>query len=149
MAGGVEEGVGVVGGEALIEEVVGEGGVGFAKGRGEDLGFDGLGAGCAVSVERVADEEGFDFVLADKAGDGLEVCTEGGSVEGEERLGGETEGVGDGDADAAVSNVEREDAGGWRLFGHKVSVRAEALGGKGQGSIGRCRASGYFDCASR
>ena len=42
-------------------------------------------------------------------------------MEGEERLGGETEGVGDGEADAAVSYVEREDAG----MGHGVSVRGE------------------------
>ena len=73
MAGEVEEGVGVVGGEALVEEVVLEGGVGFLKGVGEGLGLGGLGAGRAVGVEGVADEEDFDFVLADEAGDGFEV----------------------------------------------------------------------------
>ncbi len=65
--------MGVVGGEALVEEMEGEGGVGFVEGCGEGLGFGGLGAGAAVGVEGVADEEGFDFVLADEAGDGFEV----------------------------------------------------------------------------
>ena len=81
MAGGVEEGVGVVGGEALVEEVVGEVGVGFLQGECEGLGFGGLGARCAVGVERVADQEDFDVVLADEAGDGLEVGSEGSAVE--------------------------------------------------------------------
>ena len=42
----------------------------------------------------------------------------GGAVEGEERLRGEAEGVGDGEADAAVADVEREGAG----MRHGVSV---------------------------
>ena len=96
-----------------------EGGVGFAESGGEGLGFGGLGAGCAVGMERIADEEDFDFMLADEAGDGFEIGAEGGAVQGEERLRGETEGVGDGEADAAVADVEREDAG----LGHGVSVR--------------------------
>jgi len=119
MAGGVEEGVGVVGGEALVEKMVSEGGMGFAQGGGEGVGFGGLGAGRAVCVERVADEEDFDFVLADEAGDGFEVGAERGAVESEEGLGGEAEGVGDGETDAAVAYVEREDSG----MGHGVSVR--------------------------
>ena len=70
-------------------------------------------------MERVADEEDFDFVLADEAGDGFEVGAQGGAVEGEERLRGEAKGVGDGETDAAVTDVERESAG----MGHGVSVR--------------------------
>ena len=72
-------------------------------------------------MERVADEEDFDVVLADEAGDGFEVGAEGGAVEGEEGLGGETERVGDGETDAAVANVERESAG----MGHEGSVRGK------------------------
>ena len=112
--------MGVVGGEALVEEVVGESGMSFLQGLGEGLGFGGLGTGRAVGVKRVADEEDFDFVLADEAGDGFEIGAEGGAVEGEERLGGDTEGVGDGEADAAIAHVERESAG----VRHGVSVRA-------------------------
>ena len=100
MAGEIEKGMGVVGGEALVEQVVSEGGVGFLEGMGEGLGLGGLGAGRAVGVEGVADEEDFYFVLADEAGDGFEVGSYirfgGGAVEGEERLGGEAERVRDG-----------------------------------------------------
>jgi hypothetical protein len=111
-----EELVGVVGGEALIEEMVGEGGVGGAELVGEGEGLEGLRAGRAVGVERVADEQGFDLVLADEAGDGFEVGAEVGAVQSEEGLRGEAEIVGDGEADALVADVEREDAG----LGHEV-----------------------------
>ena len=122
VAGEIEEGVGVVGGESLVEKMVGEGGVSVVQGLGEGLGFGGLGAGGAVGVEGVADEEDLDVVLADEAGDGFEVGAEGGAVEGEEGLGGEAERVGDGQTDAAVANVERESAG----MRHGVSVRGKA-----------------------
>ena len=105
VAGEIEEGVGVVGGEALVEEMVGESGVRLLEGLGEGLGFGGLGAGRAVGVEGIADEEDFDLVLADEAGDGFKVGAEGGAVEGEERLGGETERVCDGETNAAVADV--------------------------------------------
>ena len=115
-----------MGGEALVEEMVGESGMGFLEGLGEGLGFGGLGAGGAVGVERIADEEDFDFVLADESGDGFEIGAERGAVEGEEGLRGEAEGVGDGETDAAVADVEREGAG----MGHGVSVRRKnAVGG--------------------
>ena len=45
VAGTIEEGVGVVGGEAFVEEMVGEGGVGLLECLGEGLGFGGLGTG--------------------------------------------------------------------------------------------------------
>jgi hypothetical protein len=123
VAGEIEEGVGVVGGEALVEEMVGEGGVGFPQGLREGLGLGGLGAGRAVSVQRIADEEDFYLVLSDEAGDGFEVGAEGGAVESEERLGGEAEGIGDGETDAAVTDVESERAG----MGHGVSVRGMGI----------------------
>ena len=77
----------------------------FFEGLGEGLGLGCLGAGRAVGVKGVADEKGFDLVLADETGDRFEVGAEGGAVEGEEGLGGEAEGVGDGEADAAVADV--------------------------------------------
>ena len=104
--------MGFAGGEALVEQMVGEGGVGLEEGGGKGLRFDRLWAGTAVGVERFADDEGGDLVLADPAGDGLEVGAQGRAVDGEERLCGEAERVGDGEADAAIADVEGEDAAG-------------------------------------
>jgi len=116
--------VGFLGGVTLVEEMVGERGVGGAEFGGEGLGFGGLGAGGAVGVERVADEEDLYAVLADEAGDGFEVGAEVGAVDGEERLRGEAEGVGEGEADAAVADVESQDARGlWSGGFHEISVR--------------------------
>jgi len=122
-AGGVEESVGFLGGVSFVEEVVREGGVGGAEFGGESCCFGGLGAGCAVGMERVADDEDFDFVLADEASDGLEVGAWVGAVDGEERLRGVAERVSDGEANAAVADVESEDAG------HIASVAS--FGGSG------------------
>ena len=112
--------MGLAGGEALVEQVVGEGGVGGEEGLGEEFGFGGLGAGGAVGVEGKADDEGGDLVAADEAADGFEVCREPGAVEGEERLRGEAETVGDGQTDAAVPYVEGESTAGghgWLVVG--------------------------------
>ncbi len=128
VAGVVEVAVGLGGGEALVPEVDGEGELG-AEVFGECLGLGGLGALVAGHVEGVADDGLGDVVLAEEAGDGLEVGASAGAVEGEDGLGGEAEGVGEGDADAAVADVEGGDAGGgdtWGFgggFGHMVSVR--------------------------
>ncbi len=117
-----EKGVGVVGGEPLVEEVDGERGVAggqmVAQGVGEGEGLDGLGAGGAVGVEGVADDEDLDGVLADEAGDGFQVGAEMGAVDGEEGLRGEAELVRDGEADALVADVESQSAG----VGHRQSV---------------------------
>lgn len=43
----------------------------FGQGLGEGLGLGGLGAGCAVGVEGIANEDVLDVVLADEAGDGF------------------------------------------------------------------------------
>ncbi len=118
VAGGVEQGVGVEGGEALVEQVVLECGVGWLQGGGKGSGFGGLRAQGAGGVERVAYDESGDGVLADEAGYGLEVGAVGGAVDREERLGGEVELIGDREADAAVTDIERERAG------HGGSVRA-------------------------
>jgi len=83
--------VGLGGGEALVPEMDGEGVFQGAEGAevfGEGLGLGGLGAGGAVGVEGIADEEDFYFVLTDEAGDGFEVGAQRGAMKGEERLGG-------------------------------------------------------------
>jgi hypothetical protein len=103
-----EESVSVMGGEAFVEEMEREVGVGFSEGFGEGDSFDGLRAIGAVGVEGVADYDDFDAVLTDKSGDGFKVGALVGAVQGEERLRGEAEGIGDCETDALVTYVERE-----------------------------------------
>ena len=92
-------------GETLVEEMVDECGMSFAKCGSKGLCFGSLRTGCAIGVERIADDEDLDFVLADEAGDSFEVGAEGGAVESEEGLSGEAEGVCNGETDAAVAYV--------------------------------------------
>ncbi len=110
MAGVVEVAVGLGGGEALVPEMDGDGELG-AEVFGEGLGLGGLRTLVAGHVERVADDGLGDVVLAEDAGDGLEVRAAAGAMQREERLRGEAEGVGERDADAAVADVEGGDAG--------------------------------------
>ena len=112
VAGGVEEGMGFEGGEALVEQVVLHIRVLRAEGFSEGAGFSGLWAEGAVGVERVADYDGGDGVLAKEAGDGLEVGACCGPVDREEGLRCEVELVGEGEADAAIAYVQRENAAG-------------------------------------
>jgi hypothetical protein len=109
VAGLIEEGVSVEGGEALVEEVEGEVGVGLAGGFlecvGEGESLLGLWAGRAVGVEWIADEYGLDLVLAHEAGDGFEIGAEACAVKGEEWLSGEAERVRNGDPDTAIAHI--------------------------------------------
>ncbi len=105
-------------GEAFVKKVVREGGVLGEERFSKALCFGGLSTGGAVCVDGVADEECGDLVLADKARDGFEVCAKRGAVQREEGLGGEIQGIGDGQADAAVANVEGKNA----TEGHVGSV---------------------------
>lgn len=92
----VEKFVGFAGGEAFVEQMVGEGGVLGEEGRGEEFSFGGLGAGGAVGMEGKAYDEGVDLLFADETAYRLQVGVETGAVEREERLRGETEAVGNG-----------------------------------------------------
>ncbi len=123
----VEESVGLGGGEALVEEVKAEVGVLLTEMGGEGLGLGGLRAGITGEMERKADDDVGDEVFADDASDRLQVEVQGFAMEGKERLGGDAEGVGEGEADAAVADVEGEDALIWGSGGvHRMSVRIEA-----------------------
>ncbi len=97
--------MGLAGGEALIQKMVGEGRVGLAEGGGEDERLAGLRTGRAIRVKRVADHDDLDRVLADEAGDGFEVGAETGAVQRKERPRGQAQLVGDSEADALVANV--------------------------------------------
>ena len=116
--------MGFEGGEAFIEKMVLESWVLQTKLGGEGFGFGRLRAPGTISVERVTDDECFDLMLADEAGDGLEVCAQRGAMNGKQGLRDNTERVGDGQADAAVAHVESEDAGG----SHAPSVQSTACG---------------------
>ena len=63
----VEELVGFVGGEALVEQMVGEGGVLRKELGGEGLSLFGLGTGRTVGVQGEADDESVHLLLADEA----------------------------------------------------------------------------------
>src|ERR1700722_593950 len=82
---------------------------------GKGLRLFRLRARCSVGVQRVADEDDFYLVLSDEASDGFEICARGSAMQRKKRLRGDPERIGDGDADAAVANVERECAG----MGHR------------------------------
>ena len=65
----------------------------------------------SVSMQRIADDDDFYFVLTNEARNGFQVRAQRCSAESEERLRGDAESIGDGDADAAIANVQRECAG--------------------------------------
>ena len=102
--------MGLPGGEALVEQMVGEVGVLGEECLGEDEGFGRLRAGRAVGVEGFAYDQRCDLVLPDEAAYGLEVGPERGAMDGEEWLRGEIEWVGDGEADPAIAYIQREGA---------------------------------------
>jgi hypothetical protein len=105
----VEMAVGLGGREALVPKMHGEAELG-AEVFGEGLGFGGLRTLVAGHVKRIADDCFCYVVLAQDTGDGLQVRAAGGAVQGEQRLRGVAQRVGDGDADAPVAYVEGDDA---------------------------------------
>lgn len=109
-SGGVQVPMGLGRGEALIPEVNGER-EGLAEGLGKEVGFGGLRADIAGHIEGVADDDGGAAEFALQAAEGFEVLTHVFADKGENRLGGEAEFVGDSDADAAVSEIEAQEAG--------------------------------------
>jgi len=60
----------------------------------------------AREVNRIAGDNLRDRMLANETDEGAEVVAEAGAGEGEHGLGGEAEGVREGNADAAVADVE-------------------------------------------
>jgi hypothetical protein len=67
-------------------------------------------------MQRIADDDVSAVIAAEQAAEGLDIgAAVAGAMEGEERLGGVAELVGDGHADAPVAYVERGDARGRRV----------------------------------
>ncbi len=125
----IEQGVRVGGGEALVQQMKAGVGVLFAQSLRERLRLDGLGAHVAGGMEGKADHNVGDSVLTHDACQGLEVCAELGAMQGKERLRGVAEGIRDGESNAAVTNVEGEDAA-LRLRDSRSFRRLERLGGR-------------------
>ena len=111
MPGGVEQGVGFEGGQPFVEQMVCQRGLLFSQRFRKSLGFGGLWARGAIRVQWIADDHDRDLVLADEAGDGLQVGAKGRTMQRKERLRGQAELVGNSKPDAAVADVERENAG--------------------------------------
>ena len=103
--------MGFAGGQALVEEVVLEGGVGFSEGLSEGLRLGGLGALGAVGVEGVANDDDLDLMLPQEARNGFQVGPETTTMQRKKRLRRQAERVGDGETDAAIANIQRESAG--------------------------------------
>ena len=96
-------------GKAFIPKVNGEA-EGFAERLGKGLGFGGLGAEVSRHIEGVAEDDGGAAISAKQAPERLQILFEVLAEEGEDGLGGEAEFVRDGNADAAVAEVEAEEA---------------------------------------
>ena len=77
----------------------------FAQSFRKGFRFFRLRAVRAVSMQRIADDHDFHLVLTDEPRDGLQVCALRCAAQGEERLRGDAESIGNGDADAAIANV--------------------------------------------
>ncbi len=81
-------------------------------------------------MQRKADDETGDAEAAGKPGEGAKVFTEAGTArEGEDGLGGEAELVRDGDADAAIADVEGEKASVWAGGQNCLRQQIKAWGG--------------------
>ena len=109
VAGGVENFMGCSSGEALVPEIDGD-----AEHRCEfvrkDLYFFRLWTDVAGHVQRIADDDVGAVVAAEQAAEGLDIGTAvAGAVEGEERLDGVAELIGNGHADAPVADIEGGD----------------------------------------
>jgi hypothetical protein len=140
---GMEVTVGFGGGEALVPQVYWKAGFGAQHLR-EGLGFGGLGALISGHVEGIADHDLCAGVFADEALEGFEVLPAIAADKGEHGLGGETERVGNGDADATVSNVEAHDSGSWLV--HVWMVQRTSRPESRAFGIRACLAMGFPVC---
>jgi len=121
--GCAKQAAGFSGGEALVPEMNGELEM-LAQVLGEGLDFFGLCAFGSAHAQGKADDDFPHVILTDDAVQVSEVAALVLTLEGFEALGGDAERVGDGDADAAGTDVEAEDAARGRRFrGHEANYR--------------------------
>ena len=108
-AGGVKVPVGFRRCQALVPEVHGQGKSGAEPFR-EGVGFGGLGTQVAGHVQGIAEDDPGAAVFAEQAAKGFQVGFRVSAKQGQNRLRGEAQFIGDGDTDAAVSEIESEEA---------------------------------------
>ena len=101
--------------QALVDEMEDELGMRWreehAQRRRKRLSLFRLRTRGAVGMQRIANDDNFYLVLSDEAYDGFQVRAQRCAAQSKERLRGDAESIGDGDADATVTNVKRERAG--------------------------------------
>jgi len=107
--GFAQEAVGLGGRQPLVPEVNRQAEL-LAQFFREDPHLLRLGTFGSTHAQGQADHDFLDLVLANHLSELVEVVALIAALEGFEALGGDAEGVGDGDADAAGANVEAEDA---------------------------------------
>lgn len=107
----------------LIKQVVVEAGMGLAQRSSESFSFCCLRPGRPIHVQRMAHDRCSNSVLADEAGDGFQISAKRGAVQCKQRLSCQAKGIGDGQANAAVTDIESKDAAGF----HPTSLGANLL----------------------
>jgi len=121
-AGSVKVAVGFGRGQALVPEMDGQG-KGVTQGVCEGLGPGGLGADVARQIKRMAEDNAGAGVFAEEAAQRFQVGLWVFADQGQDRLGGQAELVGDGDTDAATSEIEAQQARRHRGMVARQNVR--------------------------
>ena len=104
----IKSGVCFVGGEPLVEHVVGETSLLGEEGLGESASFERLLADRAIRVQGITDDKGIHVVAAYEAPNTFQISAEGRAMESEEWLRGEVKGIRDRESNAPVTYVESE-----------------------------------------
>lgn len=108
-AGGVEVAMSLSGAKPLIPKVNRQGEC-FTKRLRKVVSSLRLRADVAGGIERIAEHDGGTVEFAQKAAEGFEILAKVSADEGKDRLGGESQLVGDSNADAAGAEVEAQKA---------------------------------------
>jgi len=104
--GAVKKTVGLRGGETLVKQMDADAGMPFPKSFGQTMALERLWTKRSGRVERQADDQVVDSILANNASDVLQVGTQVGAIKGEERLRCVAEWVGESETDATITDVE-------------------------------------------
>src|SRR5579875_2758453 len=90
--------------------------------RGEFLRVFALAAVCAAHMERIADKQTNDVPLLRYIFQAIQVVADARARKRIDALGGDSQCIADGQADAFFADIERENATGRRLFGEALQI---------------------------